>query len=62
MYYVRLLLLYMSVACLIFLAVGLFRPWIMLWWEDVQNRRKVIKLYGLMAIIFYFAYWLLYFI
>lgn len=45
--------LYASVTCLVFLVAGLFRPWIMLWWEDVQNRRKVIKLYGTLAILFY---------
>lgn len=62
MYYVRLLLLYLSVTCLLFLLIGLIRPWVMLWWEDVQNRRKVIKVYGLLATIFYVGYWLLYYI
>jgi hypothetical protein len=42
--------------------LGLFKPWIMLWWEDVQNRRKVIKIYGLLSVIFYFAYWILFYI
>jgi hypothetical protein len=62
MYYVRLLLLYLSITCIAFLFFGLIKPWMMLWWEDVQNRRKVIKVYGLLAVIFYFAYWVLYFI
>ena len=56
MYQVQLLLLFLSIACLIFLLIGLFKPWVMLWWEDVQNRRKVIKVYGLLALIFYLAY------
>jgi hypothetical protein len=51
----------MAAASLIFLAIGLFRPWAMLWWEDVQNRRKVIKVYGTVALICYAVYWILYF-
>jgi len=37
--------------------IGLFRPWAMLGWEDVQSRRKVIKVYGLVALLCYAAYW-----
>lgn len=62
MYYVRLLLLYLSGTALLFLIMGLIRPWLMLWWEDVQNRRKVLKVYGSMALIFYIFYWALYFV
>ncbi len=36
--------------------IGLIKPWTMLWWEDVQNRRKVIKIYGGVALIFYTLY------
>ena len=61
MYYVQLLFLFLGTTALLFLAIGLFRPWVMLWWEDVQNRRKVIKVYGLLAAVFYLAYWLLQF-
>ena len=52
------LFLYVSFTALIFLFIGLYKPWVMLWWEDVQNRRKVIKLYGtvsLLAIALYFG-------
>ncbi|MDN5214558.1 hypothetical protein QQ020_20935 [Fulvivirgaceae bacterium BMA12] len=28
------------------LAVGLYRPWIVLWWRRRQNRLQVIRLYG----------------
>lgn len=28
------------------LILGLFKPWIALWWEPVQTRRQVVKLYG----------------
>ena len=53
---VRLLSLFVCYASLLFLILGLIKPWMMLWWEDVQNRRKVIKIYGTVAIIFYLIY------
>ena len=53
---VRLLCLFVSLASLLFLLLGLIKPWMMLWWEDVQNRRKVIKIYGSVAIVFYAIY------
>ena len=59
MSYVRLLLYYLSITCVVFLAIGLWKPWIMLWWEDTQNRKKVIKVYGTLALIFYLTYWIL---
>ena len=54
--FIQQLFLYVSFTCLLFLVIGLFRPWAMLWWEDVQNRRKVIRLYGLVALAFYLMY------
>ncbi|MBX2964946.1 MAG: hypothetical protein KF845_02285 [Cyclobacteriaceae bacterium] len=54
---VRLFFLLMSLASLLFLVAGLFRPWLLLWWEDVQNRRKVIKVYGTAALVSYAVYW-----
>jgi hypothetical protein len=53
---VRLLSLFVSYASLLFLLLGLIKPWMMLWWEDVQNRRKVIKIYGTLAVVFYLIY------
>jgi len=50
------LFLYISITALIFLAIGLLKPWVMLWWEDVQNRRKVIKLYGSVSMVAYVIY------
>lgn len=58
MYYVRLLFLLISLTSFLFMLLGLIKPWIMLWWEDVQNRKKVIQLYGssgLLFLIIYFA-------
>ncbi|HYG18921.1 MAG TPA: hypothetical protein VD816_08325 [Ohtaekwangia sp.] len=48
--------LYVSITAAVFMVIGLFRPWIMLWWEDVQNRRKVIRLYGSIAAVTYLLY------
>lgn len=56
---VRLFFLLMSLASLMFMVAGLFKPWLLLWWEDVQNRRKVIKVYGSAALISYVAYLIL---
>ena len=35
---------------LLLLIIGLFKPWIVLWWEDTQYRLKVIMLYGTVII------------
>ncbi len=59
MYYVRLLILYLGMASSLFLLLGLYRPWTMLWWEDTQNRKKVILVYGTMMTIFFLAYYVL---
>ncbi|HMJ69395.1 MAG TPA: hypothetical protein VK508_10885 [Cyclobacteriaceae bacterium] len=56
-YYALRLFLYLTMAMLLFIAIGLWRPWVMLWWEDLSNRRKVIKVYGTIAILFYAIYW-----
>jgi len=53
---VKLLCSLVSLASLLFLVLGLIKPWMMLWWEDVQNRRKVIKIYGSVAVVFYLIY------
>jgi hypothetical protein len=62
MTFARQLALYIAITALIFLIIGLFKPWIMLWWEDVQNRRKVIKVYGTVAAVAYSLYWVLYYV
>jgi hypothetical protein len=56
-YYVRLLFYYLTLVSLLFILIGLWRPWVMLWWEDMSNRRKVVKVYGTIALIFYTLYW-----
>lgn len=57
MEFLQQLFLYVSFTSLFFLLIGLYKPWIMLWWEDVQNRRKVLKVYGLTGLISYALYW-----
>jgi hypothetical protein len=59
---VRLFFLLMSLASLMFMVAGLFKPWLLLWWEDVQNRRKVIKVYGSAALLSYTVYLILLFL
>jgi hypothetical protein len=61
MYHVRLLILLLSLTSFLFLVLGLIKPWMMLWWEDVQNRRKVIKLYGTSGLFFLVIYWILHY-
>lgn len=57
MEFIQRFFLYVSLTSLACLVIGLFKPWIMLWWEDIQNRKKVIKVYGTAAIISYALYW-----
>ncbi len=59
MYYVRLLFLLISLTSFVFMLLGLIKPWIMLWWEDVQNRKKVIQVYGTTGLLFLFIYFAL---
>jgi len=58
MNFIRLFFLYMGHTTFLFMLIGLYKPWLMLWWEAVQNRRKVIKLYGRVALVSYIVYWL----
>jgi len=56
MEHVQLFVLFLALTSVLFLIIGLFKPWTMLWWEDEQNRIKVIKSYGTMALLFWAAY------
>jgi hypothetical protein len=35
---------------------GFFKPWIVLWWEPVQTRRRVIRLYGTICLVALIVY------
>jgi hypothetical protein len=56
MHFAGQLFFFTAMASFVFLAIGLYKPWVMLWWEDTQNRKKVIRLYGAIALIFFIAY------
>lgn len=49
----------LSISSALFLVIGLFKPWVMLWWEDVQNRKKIILVYGSISLFFLLAYWIM---
>jgi hypothetical protein len=38
------------------MVIGLFKPWWLLWWEDVQNRKMIFQVYGTLTIVFFVAY------
>jgi len=57
MYYIREMFLLLSLSSVLFLFFGLIKPYLLLWWEDTQNRRKVIWVYGTVAVVFYLMYW-----
>ena len=59
MEFTRTVVLYFAVTSALLLAVGLYKPWIVLWWEDRQNRLKVIKLYGTLIAVSISVYYLL---
>ena len=59
MYYTELLIMLLSITCILFLIIGLIKPWAMLWWEDVQTRMKVIQVYGSLAVVFGIVYMLM---
>ena len=59
MVHVKTLILFLTITSILFLIIGLIKPWAMLWWEDVQNRSKVVKVYGSLSIVFGVAYWAL---
>lgn len=62
MEFIQRFFLYVSITAFVFLIIGLFKPWVMLWWEDVQNRKKIIRLYGTVALVSYALYWALFLI
>jgi hypothetical protein len=55
----RLLFLLLGISAALFLVIGLFKPWVMLWWEDVQNRKKIILVYGSISLFFMLAYFIM---
>ena len=59
MEFVQRFFLYLSLVALVCLIAGLFRPWALVWWEDKQNRKKVVMIYGTAAFTAFIIYWIL---
>jgi len=59
MEFVQRIFLYLGITAALCLLVGLFKPWMMLWWEDTQNRKKVIRVYGTVALLSFIVYQIL---
>jgi hypothetical protein len=53
---IRLFFFFLTLAWALCLLLGLYKPWWVLWWEDVQNRKKVLWVYGTSML----ASWLVY--
>jgi adenine-specific DNA methylase len=50
---------YVFVVSVLTMVIGLFVPWITLWWMAIQNRKRVIQLYGSIAFVSYLLYLIL---
>ena len=61
MNFVGVLLLLIASTGFLLLVLGLVKPWIVLWWEDTQNRKKVLLVYGTVILASLLAYVLLLF-
>lgn len=53
---IRPLILVLSILFTILTFVGMYKPWIVFWWADFSNRKKVLAVYGSLALMC----WLLY--
>ena len=56
MEFIQRFFLYVTLTALVSLLIGLFKPWITVWWEDTQNRKKVLKVYGTVAVVSFILY------
>lgn len=59
MEFFKLLLRFTAITSILLLVLGLYKPWVVLWWEDTQNRKKVVLLYGSVALILWILHLLL---
>lgn len=44
--------------CVLCIFLGFIRPQILLWWEDTQHRMKILKVYGVGALLSFLLYYL----
>jgi len=38
--------------------IGLYKPWIVFWWSDFSNRKKVLKVYGTGLVVCWILFWI----
>ena len=55
----RNLLLYSSFGFVGIIILGFYRPAYVIWWEEIQNRRRVLKTYGRLLGLFIVGYLIL---
>jgi len=53
------LLLWAGYFFFILLLIGLVKPWYLLWWEDTQNRKRIIYIYGSITLFLLVAHFIL---
>jgi len=53
---ITLLPLTLCVLSLVLMMIGFYKPYLIVWWEDIQNRRKVLKVYGGSTVLFFIIY------
>jgi hypothetical protein len=53
--FLKLLLQFTAGASGLLMLLGLYKPWTVLWWEHIQNRRKVLMLYGTITLVLWIA-------
>ncbi len=49
--FIQYLLLWTGLFSVFLVIVGLYKPTILLWWEDTQNRIRILRVYGISAIV-----------
>ena len=50
------LLLWTGLFCAFLVVVGFYKPTLLLWWEDTQNRIRILKVYGTSSIVLLTVY------
>lgn len=60
MEFIRMLILLLLAFSLFMLIAGIFKPTFAVWWEDVQNRRRVFKIYGKAVLLLTLIYIIIY--
>lgn len=56
MHVIERLLLLMGWVMLLLMLIGMIKPWMLLWWRDVQHRYGVIQFYGTLSLACFLVY------